>query len=32
VVKIHHLTEKKEFSKTLYESFPAEAADNQDHP
>ena len=32
VGKIHHLTAKKEFSKTLYESFPAEAADNQDHP
>ncbi len=32
VGKIHHVTEKKEFSRSIYESFPAEATDPQDHP
>ncbi len=31
VGKIHHETEKKEFSRIIYESFPAEATDPQDH-
>jgi len=32
VGRIHHVTEKKEFSRSIYESFPAEATDPQDHP
>jgi 2-oxoglutarate ferredoxin oxidoreductase subunit beta len=31
VGKIHHETEKKEFSKILYENFPAEATHRQNH-
>ncbi len=32
VGKIHHVTERKEFSRSIYESFPPETTDPQDHP
>ncbi|MBM4332740.1 MAG: 2-oxoacid:ferredoxin oxidoreductase subunit beta [Deltaproteobacteria bacterium] len=32
VGRIYHSPEKKEFSKSLYESFPAQATNNRHHP